>query len=256
MGQPYFDRRFFDLGSLEHRCEEGGLAGGKRRKPKIIQDKRKPKIIKDKKKRGEWAESVFLSRASEEGLPASKPWGDSRSFDCVVGRPGKFVAVQVKCTIARLESGEGYICSVCSSHKPYPAGSFDFVAAYVIPEDAWYIIPEKEIRGLKSISLCTVGAEAKYEPYREAWGLLRKASEIRRARERQRTGCCAGNGCGASVERGGTDANGRELFQAVYGAQQSLFRAKPGARSRARLLETSPDLWVRSSPPFERRREG
>lgn len=140
--------------------------------------RRKTKIIKDKKKRGEWAESVFLARASEEGLPASKPWGDSRSFDCVVGRPGKFVAVQVKCTIARLEKGEGYICSVCSSHKPYPPGSFDFVAAYVILEDAWYIIPEKEIRGLKSVSLCTVGAEAKYERYREAWGLLRKASEI------------------------------------------------------------------------------
>jgi hypothetical protein len=142
--------------------------------------KRKPKIIQDKKKRGEWAESVFLARAGEEGLAASKPWGDSRSFDCVVGRPGKFVAVQVKCTIARLESGEGYICSVCSSHKPYPPGSFDFVAAYVIPEDAWYIIPEKEIRGLKSISLCTVGlgSEAKYERYREAWRLLRKASEI------------------------------------------------------------------------------
>jgi hypothetical protein len=140
--------------------------------------KRKAKIIKDKKKRGEWAESVFIARASEEGLAASKPWGDSRSYDCVVGRPGKFVAVQVKCTIARLESGEGYNCSVCSSHKPYPPGSFDFVAAYVIPEDAWYIIPEKEIRGLKSISLCTVGGEAKYEHYREAWSLLRKASEI------------------------------------------------------------------------------
>jgi hypothetical protein len=140
--------------------------------------KRRTKIIKDKKKRGEWAESVFIARAGEEGLAASKPWGDSRSYDCVVGRPGKFVAVQVKCTIARLESGEGYICSVCSSHKPYPPGSFDFVAAYVILEDAWYIIPEREIRGLKSISLCTVGGEAKYEHYREAWSLLRKASEI------------------------------------------------------------------------------
>jgi len=96
-----------------------------------------------------------------------------------VGRPGKFVAVQVKCTIARLVSGTGYNCSVCSSHRPYPPGSFDFVAAYVILEDAWYIIPEKEIRGLKSISLCTteLGSEAKYEKYREAWSLLRKASE-------------------------------------------------------------------------------
>jgi PD-(D/E)XK nuclease superfamily protein len=145
--------------------------------------KRKPRIIKDKKERGEWAESVFLSRASEEGLPASKPWGDTRSFDCVVGRPGKFVAVQVKCTIARLESGEGYICSTCSSHKPYKKGSFDYLAAYVIPEDVWYIIPAKLIFGLRSISLCTVGGEAKYEEYREAWHLLRKATEIAEVQE-------------------------------------------------------------------------
>jgi len=140
--------------------------------------RRKPRIIKDKKKRGEWAESVFLARASEEGLSASKPWGDSRSFDCVVGRPGKFVAVQVKCTIAKLEKGEGYICSTCSSHKPYRRGSFDYLAAYVIPEDVWYIIPARLVFGLRSISLCTVGGEAKYEEYREAWSLLRKASEV------------------------------------------------------------------------------
>lgn len=44
--------------------------------------KRKPKIIKDKKERGEWAESVFTARAAENGLPVSKPVGDSRSFDC------------------------------------------------------------------------------------------------------------------------------------------------------------------------------
>lgn len=96
----------------------------------------------------------------------------------MVGRPGKLVAVQVKCTVARLESGEGYICSTCSRHKPYKKGAFDYVAAYVIPEDAWYIIPAKAIYGLRSISLCTVGGEAKYEHYREAWGLLRKASGI------------------------------------------------------------------------------
>ena len=145
--------------------------------------KRKPKIIQDKKRRGEWAESVFIARASEEGLAASKPWGDSRSFDCVVGRPGKFVAVQVKCTIARLVSGDGYNCSTCSSHKPYKKGSFDYLAAYVIPIDVWYIIPAKLIFGLKSISLCTVGGEAKYEEYREAWHLLRKATEIAEVQE-------------------------------------------------------------------------
>jgi hypothetical protein len=136
--------------------------------------KKKTKIIKDKKERGEWAESVFVARAGENGLPVSKPWGDSNSFDCVVGCTGKFAGVQVKSTITKLESGKGYICSVCSSHKTYRAGAFDFLAAYVIPEDVWYIIPAKEIRGLKSISLCTGEGEAKYERYREAWHLLRE----------------------------------------------------------------------------------
>jgi hypothetical protein len=143
--------------------------------------KRKPRIIKDKKMRGEWAESVFMGRASEHELPVSKPWGDSESFDCVVGRPGKFLAVQVKCTISELRNGQGYACSTCSSGKPYRSGAFDFLAAYVVPEDAWYIIPAKAIRGMKSISLLTQGG--KYEGYREAWHLLREAAEAGEASE-------------------------------------------------------------------------
>jgi len=95
--------------------------------------------------------------------------------------------VQVKSTIAKLESGTGYICQTCSSHKAYRAGAFDFLAAYVVLEDAWYIIPAKLIRGLKSISLCTQGSEAKYEGYREAWHLLREASGIGRILRESRT---------------------------------------------------------------------
>ena len=106
--------------------------------------KRKPKIIQDKKKRGEWAESVFMARAGEHGLPVSKPWGEMCSYDFVIGKTGRFASVQVKSTIC--QSKKGYDCTVRGGHKAYPAGSFDFVAAYVVPEDAWYIIPAKVIR--------------------------------------------------------------------------------------------------------------
>ncbi len=140
--------------------------------------KRKPKIIKDKKLRGEWAESVFMARAGEQGLAVSRPWGDSKSYDCVVGTPGKFVAVQVKSTVTKLRTGKGYICSVCSSHKAYEVGAFDFVAAYVVREDAWYIIPAGEIRGMLSVSL---GNGGRFEVYREAWESLREASGMRAA---------------------------------------------------------------------------
>ena len=135
--------------------------------------KRRPKIIRDNKKRGEWAESVFVARAVENGLEISKPFGESGRFDCVIGGPGKFVAVQVKCTMARQHNAKGYICSVKSNNKKYRAGSFDFLAAYAIPEDAWYIVPERAIRGMGAICLCST--MPKYEQYREAWHLLREA---------------------------------------------------------------------------------
>ena len=48
--------------------------------------KRKPKIIQEKKKRGQWAESVFMARATEHGLPVGRPWGEMCSYDFIIGR--------------------------------------------------------------------------------------------------------------------------------------------------------------------------
>jgi len=136
--------------------------------------KRKPKIS-DKKLRGEWAEMVFMTRATELGIPVSKPWGDSGSYDLVVGRPGRFVAVQVKSTTSALEPG--WVCKLRPRTGPYPPGSFDFLAAYVVFEDAWYIIPEEEVRGMDNITLHTGSNWARYEEYREAWYLLGDCSK-------------------------------------------------------------------------------
>ena len=66
---------------------------------------------------------------------------------------------------------------MCSSHKSYRAGSFDFLAAYVVVEDAWYIIPASKIEGKESVGRCSESNHARYEEYREAWHLLREASE-------------------------------------------------------------------------------
>jgi hypothetical protein len=57
--------------------------------------------------------------------------------------------------------------------KAYRHGAFDFLAAYVVPEKAWYILPAREIAGMRSVSLCT--PTSAYEKYREAWELLREA---------------------------------------------------------------------------------
>src|SRR3981081_4618797 len=108
--------------------------------------KRKPGISKDPKTRGEWVESVFMVRAGERGLAVSKPWGESNSYDFVIGRPARFVGVQVKSTVC--QSGGGYECCIRGrGNKAYRRGSFDFLAAYVVLKDAWYIIPAGKVLG-------------------------------------------------------------------------------------------------------------
>ena len=83
--------------------------------------------------------------------------------------------VQVKSTI--FHEGEGYSCTLKDSRGVYKKNTFDFVAAYVIPEDIWYILPEELVRGMWSVGLHPELEVSKYGEYREAWDLLRGESE-------------------------------------------------------------------------------
>lgn len=128
------------------------------------------------KRRGEWAELQFMAKAAKLGLQVSKPWGELSRYDMVIGTAGHFVSVQVKSTINRSPEG-GYICGVRPNPtgRPYDRGEFDFLAAYVISEDVWYIIPAKLIirRETGAIRLYPSKPASKYAPYKEAWHLLR-----------------------------------------------------------------------------------
>lgn len=132
-------------------------------------------LIRDAKRRGEWAEMRFMARAAEEGLTVSKPWGESARYDVAVEHRGRFLRVQVKCTMHRV--GNAYICRCVPDDRKrgYVAGDFDFFAAYVIPEDVWYILPSRVITVLRgNIWLSPLRKGHKYERYLEAWHLLRR----------------------------------------------------------------------------------
>ncbi len=124
------------------------------------------------KKRGEWVELKFMAEAAARNLSTSKPYGESENFDVVVGRPGKFVGVQVKSTSFRQSTG--YHCGA-TSRQGYAAGSYDFLAAYIVPENVWYIIPAEGIKGKASFTLYPNAPTGRYEQYREAWELLLEA---------------------------------------------------------------------------------
>ena len=134
------------------------------------------------KDRGEWAEARFLAKAAEQGFRVSKPWGDSARYDFAVEREGKFLRIQVKSTTSRLRNG--YRCLLQppqAAEKPkkfYTAQQVDFFAAYVIPEDVWYIIPAGVAENMRGRAwLFPDSPGHKYEKYKEAWALLRAAVE-------------------------------------------------------------------------------
>ena len=128
--------------------------------------------IRHAKARGEWAELRFMTRATELGFIVAKPWGDSAPFDLAVAHRGRFVRVQVKCTI--FHRGNSYKCHLDSNGVPYRPDQIDFFAAYVIPTDTWYILPIKATHHQPDILLTPHSKNAKYEKYKEAWHLLKR----------------------------------------------------------------------------------
>jgi len=127
--------------------------------------------IKHAKVRGEWVELQFMLRAMELGLHLSKPWGEVTPYDFVVENEGRFVRVQVKSTM--FEDRGGYSCTVRGSAGPYEGDPFDFLAAYILQEQVWYIIPAERVVGQGSIALYPRLKRSKYGEYKEAWHLLR-----------------------------------------------------------------------------------
>jgi hypothetical protein len=131
--------------------------------------------FKNAKERGEWAEVRFLSRAMEQRFRVAKLWGDSAPYDLMVEQDGIAHRVQVKSTMRNRKGG------ACPCHVPagkrmvHMLEEIDFVAAYIIPLDLWYIILAGVVAMRKgSIWLAPWKRQSKYERYLEAWHLLRR----------------------------------------------------------------------------------
>jgi hypothetical protein len=153
--------------------------------------------FRNAKERGEWAEVRFLSRAMEQRFRVAKLWGESAPYDLMVEQDGIAYRVQVKSTM-RSPKGGAYPCHMPAGKRlVHVLEEIDFVAAYIIPLDLWYIIPAGVVAMRKgSIWLAPWNRKGKYERYLEAWHLLR----------RWRRGPYAGKAGGTATRRRGTGA--------------------------------------------------
>jgi hypothetical protein len=140
---------------------------------------------------GEWVELEFMARAARHGLTVSKPYGDSAPFDFIVGRRAPLHRVQVRGTSAWVK--RSYVCRLTHGGVPpvrYNQADFDFLAAYVIPCEQWYVIPLAAMANVQSaISLYphVTDSQGRFEQYRDAWHLLARIGKARRWRARRGT---------------------------------------------------------------------
>ena len=138
----------------------------------------RPRSAGSRCRKGELAEIEFLRRAERLGLTVTKPFGHGTAYDFIVDAGGRLSRVQVKSTWGR---GKWMPYAVRVGHfdarrgaTPYRKSEIDYIAAYVEPEEAWYIIPIRAIPGANTIALFphVPGSQGRYEKYREAWSLL------------------------------------------------------------------------------------
>jgi hypothetical protein len=132
------------------------------------------------KRKGLMAELIFAIKATSMGFAVLTPYGDGEPYDVVVEENGRLFRIQVKSVFRTARWGYSIAVVRRGQHRPvarYSARAIDFIAAYVVPHDVWYIVPLFEIASCTQIHLYPDGTKkrsgARFEKYREAWDLLR-----------------------------------------------------------------------------------
>jgi hypothetical protein len=132
----------------------------------------------DRKRRGEASEAAFLARASSLDFPVAKMCGESDPYDALVVSGSAVWRVQVKCA-SSYHRGQYSVKGAGDTHL-YTADDIDFLAAHIVPENIWYIVPIEAFQGHSMLHFCPHGrGKAKYERYREAWCLLACSRKVR-----------------------------------------------------------------------------
>jgi len=115
-------------------------------------------------------------KAAQKGFATAKPYGDSRRYDFIVDVGQRLWRVQVKSSSAKQYGS--YLVNLQRNANGqvvfYDATEIDFVVAFVMPCEAWFVIPVEAIYGRQTCKLCLrenprSGTLGKYW---EAWGLM------------------------------------------------------------------------------------
>src|SRR5713226_5398864 len=141
--------------------------------------KAKPARRPESKRSGDIAEIAFLQKATNHGLRVSKPYGESDRYDFIIDNGTHRLRIQVKSTGKAVAKNAYQLYAKHSEglrKVAYLKSEVDFIACYISPEDAWYIIPLKALAGHTNVRLYASNhpRNGRYGEYCEAWHLLKQ----------------------------------------------------------------------------------
>jgi hypothetical protein len=130
------------------------------------------------RRHGDLGEVAFLHKAMELCFVVAQPYGTNHPFDFIVQAGQKLWRVQVK-TVVHMSDGLYSLCVRRTEGRkplPYSKSEVDFIAAHIISEDVWYILPVREVEKRLALRFRPKGYHRPdiYAHYREAWHLLRE----------------------------------------------------------------------------------
>src|SRR5579862_3497814 len=131
------------------------------------------------KRRGQVAELAFMHKAADLGFAVTKPYGELEPYDFILDSGSRLWRVQVKSTSSTAHRRNRYY--VQPSHyngiygrQIYTAAEIDFLVAYVMPREAWYVIPVAALATHINLYFYpdAPNSRAYFERYRDAWCLM------------------------------------------------------------------------------------
>jgi hypothetical protein len=126
------------------------------------------------KTKGEYAEAAFITKAIGLGFTVCCPFGNNHRFDYLVFASRSPIArIQVKSCWTRVKNSY-FLNTQGAFHRRYTRRDCDFIVGYVVPEDAWYVIPIATIRSRMAVVFPHIPhSRGRFERFRERWDLLR-----------------------------------------------------------------------------------
>lgn len=111
------------------------------------------------------------------GVWGGEALGDSERYDFILDSGSRLWRVQLKCT-ARVHSGCYEIQPMHSVYgqakKTYTKREIDVLVVYVVPCEAWYVLPVEAFAPVRHMGFYPhrKSKKARWEKYRERWGWL------------------------------------------------------------------------------------